>query len=121
MTFRAIAVQSKRMPMQLEAALSRHFMLPLLDCGIDELFDAAAGQAYQVIVMRAFVQLEHRASTFKVIARQQPGLLELRQDAVHRGKSDVDVLGNQRLVNILGAHVSHAELFGAALKDLEHL
>ena len=38
--------------------------------GIDKLFDTAAGQAHQVVVMRAFIQLEHRAATFEVVARQ---------------------------------------------------
>lgn len=106
--------------MQFESTRRRHFMLPAFDFGIDKLFDPAAGQADEMVVMRAFVQLEHRAAAFEVIASQQPSLLELRQHPVHRGKPDVDMLGHQRLVDVLGAHVAHAE-FGAALKNLEHL
>ena len=88
---------------------------------VDELLDTPAGQTDQMVVVRALVELEHRAPTFEVIACQQPGMLELRQHPIYRSQADVDVLGAQRLVDVLGAHVPHATLGGAALEYLEHL
>ena len=96
-------------------------LLARLDFAVDELLDTPAGQTDQMVVVRALVELEHRAPTFEVIACQQPGMLELRQHPIDRSQADVDVLGAQRLVDVLGAHVPHAALGGAALENLEHL
>lgn len=108
------------MTMQAEAARCSHLALSVFYFGIDKLFDSAARQAHQVIVMRAFVQLEHRAAAFEMIACQEPGLFKLGQHPINRGKPDVDMLGYQRFVNVLGAHVTHAEFLGTALKNFEH-
>jgi hypothetical protein len=48
----ALAVQRERMVAQLEALVRRDPPLPLLDLGVDEFLDAAAGQADEVIVVR---------------------------------------------------------------------
>ena len=118
--FGAIAIQRERMTMQAKAARCGHLALTVFDFGVDKLFDSAARQAHQMIVMRAFVQLEHRAAAFEMIARQKPGLFKLGQHPIHRRKPDVDMLGYQRFVNVLGAHVTHAELLRTALKNFEH-
>ena len=68
--------------MQSEAARRCNVVLPGFDFGIDKLFDSPARQAHQMIVMRAFIQLEHRAAALEMVARQQPGLLELRQHPI---------------------------------------
>ena len=91
--------------------------LALLDLGVVELLDAAAGQAHQVVVMLAFVQLEHRLAGLEVAAREQAGLLELHQHAVDRGQADVGALGQQRLEDVLGRHVA----LRGALEDLQDL
>ena len=91
--------------------------LALLDLGVEELLDAAAGQAHQVVVVLALVELEHRLARLEIAARQQPGLLELHQHAVDRGQADVGAFDQQRLEDVLGGHVPAL----GALEDLEDL
>ena len=52
-----------------------------------------------------------------MVAREDPGLLELHEYAVDRRQADVGVLGEQGAEHVLGAHVA---LLGL-LEDLEHL
>src|SRR5207302_348161 len=89
----------------LEAAIARDPELPLFDLRIEEFLNAAALQANQVIVVTALVQLEHRFARLEMVADQQPRLLELRQHAVHRRQADVDTVGQQLLVDILGGQM----------------
>ena len=91
----------------LEAALARDPDLPLLDLGVVELLDPPALQADEVVVVRALVELEHRLARLEVMADQEPGLLELRQHAIDRGEADVESLGKQHLVDVLGGQVPH--------------
>src|SRR3954470_970697 len=105
------------MAVQLEAALARHVVLPLLDVGVVELLDAAALQAHEVVVVAALVELEHRLARLAILPRQEAVLLELREDAVDRGQADVDAFGDERLVHILGRQVAHL----ARLEQLEDL
>ena len=63
--------------MQAKAACRRNIVLTIFNLGIDKLFDAPTGKTHQMVMMRAFIQLEHRAAALEVIARKQPGLLEL--------------------------------------------
>src|SRR5262245_8247095 len=113
----AVGVQRERVAVQLEAALARDVVLPLLDLAVVELLDAAALQAHQVVVVPALVELEHRLAVLEVLPRQQAGLLELRQHAVHGGEADVDALGDERLVDVLGRKVAHL----ARLEQLQDL
>src|SRR4029453_4139140 len=71
--------------------------------------------------MRAFVELEHCPAALEVTARQQTRLLELCQHPIHRRESDIDVFGDQRPVDILGAHVPQPCRRRIAVEDLEHL
>src|SRR5258708_30120709 len=95
------------MAAQLEAALLGDLRLALFDIRIVELGDPTALQADQVIVVAALVQLEDRLAGLEVLARQETGLLELRQHAIDGSKSDVDAFGDERLVDILGREVAH--------------
>ena len=67
--------------------------------------------------MPALVQLVHRLAVLEMLPRQQAGLLELREHAIDRGEADVDALGEQRLVDVLGGQVAHL----ARLEELEDL
>ena len=81
--------------------------LPLLDLGVVELLDAAALHADEMVVVLAFVQLEHRLAGFEMMAHEQARLLELRQHAIDGGKADVETLGQQHPVDVLGGQVPH--------------
>ena len=111
------AYSAQRVVLQLEAARLGHRALALLDLGVVELLDPAAGHADQVVVVLALVQLEHRLAGLEVAARQQARLLELHQHAVHGGQADVGALGQQRLEDVFGRHVARLRV----LEDLEDL
>ena len=53
--------------MQLETALARDLVLPLLDLSVVELLDSTALQAHQVVVVAALVQLEHGLAGLEVL------------------------------------------------------
>lgn len=74
---------------QLEAPLFRDLVLPTLDFLIEEFFDTTAIKAYQVIVMRALIKLEHGFAGFEVIPAQNARLLELRQYPIDRCQSNI--------------------------------
>jgi len=95
----------------------RNLDLALLDFLIEEFLDLAAIQADQMVVVRTFVQLEHRLAGFEVIALQQAGLLKLRQHAIDRGQADIQVVIQQNTVHVLGAQMTH---FGI-VEDVENL
>jgi hypothetical protein len=103
--------------LQLEAAGLGDAALALLDLGVEELLDPAAVEADEVVVVLALVELEHRLAALEVVAREDAGLLELHQHAVHRRQADVGVIGEEDAKDVLGAHVALARV----LEDLEHL
>src|SRR5918993_5943482 len=74
---RAITVERKSVSMQTEAARGCYVVLPVFYFRIDKLFDAPAGEAHQMVMMCAFIELKHGAAALEVVARQQPGLLKL--------------------------------------------
>jgi hypothetical protein len=82
-----------------------HRGLPILDARIHELFDAAAVQTHDVVVVGALIKLEHRHAVLEVMAGHKPRRLELREHAVHGRKSDVLVGLQERTVDILGGEV----------------
>ena len=90
----------------LEAQALRHRVLPLFDTAFHELFDATAVNTDDVVVMRAMVELEHGHATLEMVARDEAGGFELRQNPVYRGKADILVGYQQLLVDILGAQVA---------------
>ena len=81
-------------------------LLALLDARIHELFDLAAVKTDDVIVVLTFVQLEHRRRALEMVAGDQAGGLELRQDAIDRGEPDVFVRLEQMLVDVFRTHVA---------------
>ena len=102
--------------LQLEAVLRGDFFLPPLDLRIEKLHHPTAVQAHQMVVVRAFVDLEHRLARLEVTAQQNAGLLELGQHAVHRGQTDVLLLVEQHAVHIFRSHVA----LRALLKNLQN-
>jgi hypothetical protein len=98
-----------------ETALARDTLLPLFNFFVEKLFDPATIEAYEMVMVRALVQLEHCLAGFKVVSMQQPGLLELREHPVYGRQADIHVFGQQNLVNVLGAQMAHLTI----LKDIE--
>ncbi len=92
-------------------------MLPLLDRSVIELFNPAAVQTDQVVVVLAFVQFVDRLAAFEVAPQQNASLLELRQHPVHGGQSDVGVVLQHHAKHVFGRHVTLA----ASLEDFQDL
>ena len=103
--------------MDLEAALGCRHFLPLLDFFVEELLDATALQADDVIVMAALVQFEHSLAAFEMMAYQQAGLLELGQYSIDRGQPDVLAGSQQNLVDVFRRQMPLL----AVLEQAEHL
>jgi len=98
-----------------ETTLGRHSSLPLFDLGIVEFLDAAALHANEMIVMGPFIQLEYRFPGLEMMALQDPGVLELSEDPIDGGQSDIQSLAHEFAVHILGGEVAHL----AALEELK--
>ena len=90
---------------KLKTLLAGNPTLTILDLGIAELLHPAAVQADQVIMMGSLVELKDRLTRLKMAARENPGLLELGQDAIHGGQTDIDSFGQERPIDILGREV----------------
>lgn len=101
----------------LEAVALGHGTLPLLDPRVDELLNAPAIEAEDVIVMRASVELEYRHAVGKVMPGHEPRSLELREHAVNRCQADILARVDEPTIDILGGQVALA----ARLEDLEDL
>jgi hypothetical protein len=93
-----------------EAALQRDALLAALDFVVIEFFDQTAIKAHQMIMVRAFIQFKHRLAGLEMIAVQQSGLFKLGEDAINGSESNVHVIRQQDLVDILGTEVAHAAL-----------
>jgi hypothetical protein len=99
-----------------EPAMLGHFDLTLFDLGIIKLFDVAAFGADDVIVMPALLELEDRFAGFEVMAYQQSGLFELRENAVNGRKARVGSFAQQRLVHVFRREVPNF----AFLEELQY-
>jgi outer membrane protein assembly factor BamE len=88
--------------------------LSFFNLWIVKLFDFAAIEAHQMIMVRAFVELINGLAAFKIATRKQAGLLELCEHAIHRGQSNVRALIEKHTIHILRCHVALA----AALENL---
>jgi len=106
--------------LQVEAPLVRDLALALLDLGVDELLDMAAVHAHEVVVVRAFIELEDRSPGLEVPAHEQAGLLELGEDPVDRRQADLDPFLAERAIDVLGAEVAHAGFRRLALEDFQY-
>ena len=113
------------MVLQLEQELVRDRPLPLYDARVHELFDLAAVKTNDVIVVLAFVQLEHRRRTLEMMTGHETRGFELSEHAIHSGQTDVFVRLEQMLVDVLGAHVArrrgpeNLENFDTRQRDFE--
>ena len=67
-------------------------LLALFYLGVVKLFDLAAVQAHQMVMVLALVDFIHRLAGLEIAAVEQARLLELRQHPVHRGQADVGAL-----------------------------
>jgi len=112
----AIGIDVQRVITDSEAAVLGYLYLPLFDFRIVKLFNVSALNAHEVIVMPALVEFEHGFASFKVMAHQQSGLLELRQYTVHSSESGIRAFVQQLSVYVLRGEV--ADL--AFLKQLEY-
>ncbi len=103
---------------QLVAMLGHDFALAFLDLGIHELDDFTGIHVDHMVVVTAIGQFEHRMTAVEVVANHQTRRFELGQYAVDGGQAHVLASLHQRLVDILGAHVT---LLGGVehLKDLD--
>src|SRR6266850_5269502 len=102
-----VGVQLQRMLANHTAALRGYPDLALLDFGVIKLFDASALHAHEMIVMAALVQLEHRLAGLEMMALEDAGLLELREDAVDRREADVQSLVHEDPIDVLGRQVAY--------------
>jgi len=103
--------------LDVETPLLGDFYLATLDLGIEEFLYVPALHAYQVIVMSALVQLEHRFAAFEVMAGEQPRLLELGEHAVDGSEPDLHAFAQQELIHVLGRKMPLL----AALEEIEDL
>src|SRR5262245_28110843 len=85
------AVERKRMLLEPETARLRNRLLTALDFGVEEFLDQTAIDAYQMVVVRPFVQLKNRFARFEIAPRKQPRLLELREHAIDRCEADIEL------------------------------
>ena len=63
-------------------------------------------------------EFEHRLARFEIAAREQAGLLELRQHAIHGGETDIEFLVQEAAVHVFGGQVTHRAML-KNLKDFE--
>jgi len=113
----ALGVEVERVLVDRESALLRDLDLPLLDLGIEEFLDAPAGQAHEMVVVLLVVELEDRLARLEVVADQESRLLELREHAIDGRETDVEPVGEELLVDVLGRHVADGRL----LEDVDDL
>ena len=104
-----------------EAVLGSDLVLALLDLGIVELFDAAAIQADEMVVMRALVEFEDRLAGLKVMTLQQTRLLELGQYPVDRCQPDIEPIGNQVAIDVFGGDVPWRSVVLQLVEQVEDL
>ena len=83
------------MPLQLKPQTRGNLFLALFDFLVDELFDAPAARANDVVVVSAVIDLIRSAVVAKMVAHNEAGSLKLRQDAVDGGQTHFDFFGQQ--------------------------
>lgn len=91
--------------------------LAFLDGVLQKLDDLSAPDAYQMVMMAATVEFEHRLTVVKVVAAHQSGAFKLCDDPIHGGETNLLSALQQRLVNVLGTQV----MVVAGLEHVENL
>ena len=110
----AIAIQRERMVGNTEATLQSNALLAPFNFVVVKFFHQTAVKTHQVIVVRSFIQFKYSLAGFEMIAMEEPGLLELREHAIHRSEPHIHVIGKQDLVDIFCTQVPHI----AVVKDI---
>jgi outer membrane protein assembly factor BamE len=100
-----------------ESQALRDGRLPLFDAGIHELFDAAAVQTHDVIVMRAVIELEDGHAILEVMPGDESRRLKLRQNAVDGGQADVLITVEECAIDVFGRQMARI----AALENFQNL
>lgn len=100
----------QRVIVQRETPLLCDAFLAPFDLGVVELLHVTAANAHDMVMMTGLLELENRFPTFKVVANEEPRLLELRQDPVYGGKPDVGAVFQELLVHVLGGEMPHIAL-----------
>lgn len=80
---------------QNKISLLSDFSLECFDGGILKLFNLAALNANQMIMVVTPIHLEHGVAALKMMADDQPCRLELSEDAIDRGQTDLLTLADQ--------------------------
>ena len=114
----AFGIQIKRVLANDETAILGNLRLPAFDLSIVEFLDPAAVDTDQVIMVLSGAQLEDRLARFEIVALNQPCLFELGQDTIDGGQADVQILGEQQSVDILGGEMADLGLLEQG-EDLE--
>ncbi len=104
-----------------EAPFGGNLVLPLLDLGIVELLHPATLEADQMVVVMPFIEFEDGLARLEMVALEQAGLLELRENAIDRGQADVHAVTQQMAVNIFGCDVARGTFFGQFVEQIEDL
>ena len=85
----AITVQSERVLGELETSLLGDSVLTFFNLVVEKLFHQPAIQTYQMVMMRAFVELENRLAGLEMVTTQQPSLLKLGKHPVNGCQTDI--------------------------------
>ena len=93
-----------------EATLLGDARLPPLDLGIAEFLDPTAVDADEMVMVLTVTEFEHRLARLEEMAFEQSCLLELGQHAVDGGQTDIQVVGEQQAVHILGGQMANLGL-----------
>ena len=96
---------------QAEAMFLRDLLLLVFDYRVHEFFDAATIVAHDMIVMNAGIQLKNRMTALEIMPRHQAGRLELGKNPIDSCQAYILARIQQRLLEILGAHVAMATAF----------
>ena len=81
----AMPIQDQRVIADLETQALGHGLLALFDATVHELFDPAAVNTHDVIVVGALIEFEYRHAAFEMMARDEACRLELGQHAINGG------------------------------------
>ena len=105
-----MAIERKRMVLQDKPTLFGDLVLTLLDLCIEKLFDAAAIETDQMVVVGAFVEFEDGFARLEVRSQKKAGLLELGEHSIDRGQTNVHLLRKQNAIDIFRGEVPHFRL-----------
>lgn len=98
----AVPVNHERVVGDFKAVTLGNSVLPPLDIIIHELFDVPAIDALDMVMVRAFVEFEHRHAVGEVVARHETRSLKLGQYAIDGRKTDVLTGVDQATVDVFG-------------------